>query len=59
MILLGVLVIALTALAPFLVRWRRGKMLKRSDAPNLSLTHEVTSDEARSDHDKPEPRKVA
>ncbi len=59
MILLGVLVIALTALAPFVVRWRTRKMLKRTDAPNLSLTHEVTSDEARSDHDRPEPRKVA
>jgi hypothetical protein len=59
MILLGVLVIALTALAPFLVRWRKRKMLKRTDAPNLSFTHEVTSDEAKSDHDKPEPRKVA
>jgi len=59
MILLGVLIIALTALAPFLVRWRKRKILKSTNAPNLSLTHEVTSDEARSDHYKPETRKVA
>jgi hypothetical protein len=59
MILLAVLVIALTALAPFLVRWRKRKMLERTEAPNLSLTHEVTSDEASSDHDKPKPQKAA
>jgi hypothetical protein len=59
MILLVVLVIALTTLAPFLVRWRKRKMLERTDAPNLSLTHEVTSDEAKPDQDKLEPRKVA
>jgi len=59
MILLVVLVIALTTLAPFLVRWRKRKMLERTDAPNLSLTHEVTSDEANPNQDKPEPRKVA
>jgi len=59
MILLVVLVIALTTLAPFLVRWRKRKVLERTDAPNLSLTHEVTSDEVSSGHDKPEPRKAA
>jgi hypothetical protein len=59
MILLVVLVIALTTLAPFLVRWRKRKMLERTDAPNLSLTHEVASDEANPNQDKPEPRKVA
>jgi hypothetical protein len=59
MILFVVLVIALTALAPFVVRWRKRKMLERTDAPNLSLTHEVISDEASSDHDKSEPRKAA
>jgi len=59
MILLVVLVIALTTLAPFLVRWRKRKMLERTDAPNLSLTHEVTSDETNPGQDKPEPRKVA
>jgi hypothetical protein len=59
MISLVVLVIALATLAPFLVRWRKRKMLERTGTPNLSLTHEVSSDEASSDHDKPEPRKVA
>jgi hypothetical protein len=54
-----VLVIALATLAPFLFRWRKRKMLERTDAPNLSLTHEVISDEASSDHDKAEPRKAA
>jgi hypothetical protein len=59
MISLVVLVIALATLAPFLVRWRKRKMLERTGTPNLSLTHEVSSDEASSDQDKPEPRKVA
>jgi hypothetical protein len=59
MISLVVLVIALTTLAPFVIRWRKRKMLERTDAPNLSLTHEVSSDEVSSDHDEPEPRKAA
>jgi hypothetical protein len=52
-------VIAVATLAPFLFRWRKRKMLERADAPNLSLTHEVISDEASSDRDKLEPRKAA
>jgi len=59
MILVVVLVIALTTLAPFLVRWRKRKMLERTDAPNLSLTHEVISHEVSSDHDKEESPKAA
>jgi hypothetical protein len=54
LILFGVLVIILAALTPFLVRWRKRKMLERTDTPNLSLTHEVSPD-----RDKPELRKVA
>jgi hypothetical protein len=54
-----VLVIASATLAPFLFRWRKRKMLERTDAPNLSLTHEEISDEASSDHEKAEPRKAA
>jgi hypothetical protein len=54
MILLAVLVIALATIAPFLFRWRKRKMLERTGSPNLSLTHEASSD-----RDKPEPRKVA
>jgi hypothetical protein len=54
LILVGVLVIALAAVTPFVVRWRKRKMLERTDAPNLSLTHEASPDQ-----DKPEERKVA
>jgi hypothetical protein len=54
LISLGVLVIILAALAPFLVRWRKRKILERTDAPNLSLTHEESHE-----RDKPELRKVA
>jgi hypothetical protein len=49
-----VLVIVLGTLAPLLGRWRKRKMLQRTGSPNLSFTHEVSSD-----LDKPEPRKVA
>jgi hypothetical protein len=49
-----VLVIALATLAPFLFRWRKRKILERTDAPNLSLTHEASPD-----RDKPELCKVA
>ena len=53
------LVIAVATLAPFLFRWRKRKMLERTDTPNLSLTHEVISDKVSSDLDKAEPRKAA
>jgi hypothetical protein len=49
-----VLVIGLATLAPFLFRWRKRKILERTDAPNLSLTHEASPD-----RDKQELRKVA
>ena len=55
LIAFAVLVIVLGTLVPFLGRWRKQKMLKRTGAPNLSFTREVSSDQ-----DKPEqPRKVA
>lgn len=54
-----VLVIVLGTLAPLLLRWRKRKMLERTGNPNLSFTNEVSKKEASSDHDKPEPRKVA
>jgi hypothetical protein len=59
MILLVVLIIALTTLAPFVVRWRKRRMLEQTDAPNLSLTHEVISPPTSSEQDESEPRKVA
>jgi hypothetical protein len=59
MILLAVLVIALATVAPFLFRWRKRKMLERTGTPNLSLSHEVISDETSSGHDKAEQRKAA
>ena len=49
-----VLIIVLGTLTPLLGRWRRRKMLERTDAPNLSFTKEVSSD-----RDMQEPRKVA
>jgi hypothetical protein len=50
-----VLVIALATLTPFFFRWRKRKMLERTDTPNLSFSNEVISDP-----DKPEePRKAA
>jgi hypothetical protein len=49
-----VLVIVLGTLTPVLSRWRKRKMLERTGSPNLSFTNEASSDQ-----DKPEPRKVA
>jgi hypothetical protein len=49
-----VLVIVLGTLAPLLLRWRKRKMLERTGTPNLSFTNEASSEQ-----DKPEPRKVA
>lgn len=59
-----VLVIVLGTTAPLIGRWRKRKMLERNGSPNLSFTNEaspneVRFDEARSDQDKPAPRKVA
>jgi len=54
LISLGVLVIVLATLAPFLGRWRKRRTLERSGTPNLSFTNEASSD-----RDESEPRKVA
>jgi hypothetical protein len=54
-----VLVIVLGTLAPLLLRWRKRKILERTGTPNLSFTNEVSTKEASSERDKPEPRKVA
>jgi beta-lactamase regulating signal transducer with metallopeptidase domain len=49
-----VLVIVLGTLVPLLLRWRKRKTLERAGAQNLSFTNEASSDP-----DKPELRKVA
>jgi hypothetical protein len=54
-----VLVIVLGTFAPLLLRWRKRKILERTGTPNLSFTNEVSTKEASSERDKPEPRKVA
>ncbi|MGA2021922.1 MAG: hypothetical protein ABSH02_15115 [Candidatus Sulfotelmatobacter sp.] len=57
LISLGVLVLAISTLFPFLNRWRKRKILERTGAPNLSLTREASSVENKSD--KPDVRKAA
>jgi hypothetical protein len=52
-----VLVIVIGALFPFFSRWRKRKSLERTDAPNLSFTREVSSDQGK--RDKQGPRKAA
>jgi hypothetical protein len=66
LILVGVLVIGLAALAPRLFRWRKRKALEQTGTPNLSFTKEASPDqdlsltnEASSDQEKTEPRKAA
>ncbi len=59
-----VLVVVLGTTAPLIGRWRKRKALERDGSPNLSFTNdetanEVTTNEANSGRDKPEPRKVA
>jgi hypothetical protein len=54
LVLVGVLVIGLAALAPRLFRWRKRKALEQTGTPNLSFTNEASSDQ-----EKTEPRKVA
>jgi hypothetical protein len=46
--------VVLATLVPLLGRWRKRKILERNGTPNLSLTNEASSD-----RDKPELRKVA
>jgi hypothetical protein len=56
-IAVAVLVVVIGALFPFFSRWRKRKSLERTDAPNLSFTREVSSDQGKSD--KQGPRKAA
>jgi len=48
------LVIVLATLGPVLFSWRKRKIRERTGTPNLSFTNEASSD-----RDKPEPRKIA
>jgi hypothetical protein len=57
LISLGVLIIVIGILVPSLSRWRKRKSLERTDAPNLSLTREASSDQDKSDPQVP--RKAA
>jgi hypothetical protein len=54
LIALGVLVIVIGSLVPFLSRWRKRRMLEGTAAPNLSFTREASSDQ-----EKPEDRRKA
>jgi hypothetical protein len=54
LISLGVLIIVIGTLVPFLSRWRKRRMLEGTAAPNLSFTREASSDE-----EKPEDRRKA
>ena len=55
LISLGVLIIVIGTLVPFLSRWRRRKMLEQTSAPNLSFIREASSDQEKPE----EPRKAA
>jgi hypothetical protein len=57
LIVLGVLVIVMGTLVPFLSRWRKRRMLEREGAENLSFTPEANSGQDQSDSQKP--RKAA
>jgi hypothetical protein len=54
---LAVVVIVLGTMAPLISRWRKRKLLERTDAPNLSLTPDAISDPAKIE--KPVPTKAA
>jgi hypothetical protein len=53
----AVVVIVLGTMAPLISRWRKRKLLERTDAPNLSLTRDEISDPAKTE--KPAPVKAA
>ena len=53
----AVVVIVLGTMAPLISRWRKRKLLERTDAPNLSLTPNAISDPAKIE--KPAPVKAA
>jgi hypothetical protein len=55
LISLGVLVIVIGTLVPFLSRWRKRRMLEGTSAPNLSFIREASSDQEKPE----EPRKAA
>jgi len=57
LILFAVLVLVIGILTPSLNRWRKRKSLARTDAPNLSLTKEASSDQDKTDPQVP--RKAA
>jgi hypothetical protein len=57
LILFAVLVLIIGILIPSLNRWRKRKSLARTDAPNLSLTREASSDQDKTDPQVP--RKAA
>ena len=57
LILFAVLVLVIGILIPSLNRWRKRKSLARTDAPNLSLTKETSSDQDKTDPQVP--RKAA
>ena len=53
----AVVVIVLGTMVPLISRWRKRKLLERTDAPNLSLTPNAISDPSKTD--KPAPVKAA
>jgi hypothetical protein len=57
LIVLGVLIIVMGTLVPFLSRWRKRRMLEREGAENLSFIPEANSGQDQSDSQ--EPRKAA
>jgi len=57
LIAFAVFVIVLGVLIPSIMRWRKQKSLAQTGAPNLSFTREASSDQNKSDAQKP--RKAA
>jgi type II secretory pathway pseudopilin PulG len=57
MISIVVVVLAVGALVPLFVRWRKRKLLEQTADQNLSFTHEASSEAAKSD--KPDIPKAA
>jgi hypothetical protein len=49
LIALGVLVVAIGTMFPFVNRWRKRKSLERTGEPNLSFTREASSAQGKSD----------
>jgi len=57
----GSLVVVIGIMFPFFNRWRKQKSLEQAGSPNLSFTHEASSEKGQSDQAKSDlvPRKVA